>query len=188
MNVFFAEKRCKNTFGQLIKDFSTTYVILHDPELLKMNLLNEIFIYYDHMLFFKKEINIPLVRSNHIRVLVKAAEKTSDAGPRSESKNRRRRRKRECEADFNAFEGVWERKTLKDDIDKEYLRKHHCQIYKRDKNVIFINAIKDRPCLYDPNHPDYKVNKDQQPVWKEVANITNMPILGKLQRLKILCK
>lgn len=46
-----------------------------------------------------------------------------------------------------------------------------------DFDDLLINAVRDRPCLWDKRHKDHKVNTKRVRAWKEVSVIlNNMPV------------
>uniref|UniRef100_A0A1B0CI19 MADF domain-containing protein n=3 Tax=Lutzomyia longipalpis TaxID=7200 RepID=A0A1B0CI19_LUTLO len=74
------------------------------------------------------------------------------------------------------------------DTDLAYIKKHKLRerIGPEDKSLKLIKAIEKYPCLYDEKHPDYKQNKNQQPAWRKVSEMTNIPLLQCWSKFKAL--
>ncbi|XP_055677638.1 uncharacterized protein LOC129786562 [Lutzomyia longipalpis] len=156
--------RCRQLFKKLFTKFSITYIILRDRELREMGLhrSHRVFIYYDHMLFFRNQIDIPQVRQNQVQTIVN----------RFFRKKYRRERKEIDRREVRNRELIDQTSNL----DLEYVRDNHLphNIHPADGNMRLIEAVKAQPCLYDRAHCHYKDTKHIQQAWKEIEEKTNI--------------
>ncbi|XP_055677653.1 uncharacterized protein LOC129786572 [Lutzomyia longipalpis] len=157
------ERKCRNVFRDLLNEFSVIYGILQDRELVEMGLHHQrkIFIYYDHMLFFKDLIDVPLVRHHQVQSIVKRAQRAQ-----------RKQHRAPENAQINHEDVDIEEIIAKTgDLDVAYVKEKlkHLQIHPDDPNVKLIEAVKEYPCLYDRNLR-YKESR----AWQEITLKTNI--------------
>ncbi|KYM97852.1 hypothetical protein ALC62_11456 [Cyphomyrmex costatus] len=54
------------------------------------------------------------------------------------------------------------------------------QIFTIDQEFLLIDAVKNRPQLWDVSHPTYRRNDIKEVLWQEVADLVGIPnITGK---------
>ncbi|KYM93414.1 hypothetical protein ALC62_15992 [Cyphomyrmex costatus] len=54
------------------------------------------------------------------------------------------------------------------------------QIFTIDQEFLLIDAVKNRPQLWDVSHPMYRRNDIKEVLWQEVADLVGIPnIIGK---------
>lgn len=190
MNIFFEflGEICRQKWVKLFREFSITYVILRDKQLRERGYhRRNIFIYYDHMLYFKDQVNVPVVRQNQVQEFVNMLERGRKPKGHKPSLSKQQAMQAINEARANIAKDYFdtsvyhrlqadvldthEENTKLTDIDLAYVNDNalHEKIHPDDFNVKLINEVKNYPCLYDRTSENFKNTNLRDHAWIEVS-------------------